>query len=231
MAFYITLCVGAVASFIFCIVRSSGNSVKNLIFKSIASLLFILTAVFAVMSNSGVYVYGLLIIFGGVLGLCGDILLDLKGIYKQDADSYLQSGFIFFLIGHIVYNIALIYQNKISWVAVLICLLISIVVSLLNYASSKITKAEFGKFKLIVIVYVVFLTMTCCTTIYSAFTIKSLAMILAAVGAVLFLISDAILSMTYFAKGFDGKPWIFINHFCYYAAQYLIAASIFFIEA
>ena len=47
-------------------------------------------------------------------------------------------------------------------------------------------------------------------------------------GATLFTISDAILSNTYFGRGFDGGIWLFLNHFAYYAGQYLIASSVFF---
>ena len=53
-------------------------------------------------------------------------------------------------------------------------------------------------------------------------------MVLMAIGATLFTISDAILSNTYFGRGFDGSIWLFLNHFTYYAGQYLIASSVFF---
>ncbi|MBO5495148.1 MAG: hypothetical protein J5964_05460, partial [Eubacterium sp.] len=54
--------------------------------------------------------------------------------------------------------------------------------------------------------------------------------ILMFVGAVLFALSDVILSGTFFGRGKDKKRHYFINHFLYYAAQYMIAASIMFIN-
>lgn len=60
---------------------------------------------FALISNSQAHTYGSLVIMGGALGLVGDILLDLKGIYKSEEKVYLKGGFIFFLIGHIFISV------------------------------------------------------------------------------------------------------------------------------
>lgn len=102
MTYYIAMGIGVAVSLAFVFVRSGGNSVRNLIFKSVSSLFFMLSAVFAVIENyTNAAQYGSLIIMGGALGLVGDILLDLKGVYKKDANNYLKGGFIFFLIGHV----------------------------------------------------------------------------------------------------------------------------------
>ena len=107
MMYYIVLPFGVVLSLIFCWKRRLGYSVNNLIFKSVSSLCYLLTAVFALISNSQAHTYGSLVIMGGALGLVGDILLDLKGIYKSEEKVYLKGGFIFFLIGHIFYFCAI----------------------------------------------------------------------------------------------------------------------------
>ena len=83
MAYYIVLPFGLIMSMIFCILRRKGFSLQNLILKSVSSMCYLLTAVFALICNPDVYTYGSLIIFGGALGLVGDILLDLKGLYKK----------------------------------------------------------------------------------------------------------------------------------------------------
>ena len=49
------------------------------------------------------------------------------------------------------------------------------------------------------------------------------------VGGVFFLISDLILSGTYFGEGKDRPVDIVTNHMTYYIAQYLIALSIAFV--
>ena len=92
--------------------------------------------------------------------------------------------------------------------------------------SANIKRVELGKYRRIVFFYVCFLIMTNVTAIFAAFTTGEKSMILMAIGATLFTISDAILSNTYFGRGFDGSIWLFLNHFTYYAGQYLIASSV-----
>ena len=111
----------------------------------------------------------------------------------------------------------------------MICLAGCVVFSILNLLSAKITKYEFGKYKFIVFLYTVFLAMT--TALSAVSMILSHfepAFIMLTVGAVMFMLSDLILSGTYFGKGQDKPIHYFTNHLTYYAAQYLIAASILF---
>ena len=212
MAYYIVLSIGLVVSLMFCIKRRKGFSVSNLMFKSVSSLCYLLTAAFALVMNSSANIYGSLIIFGGALGLVGDISLDLKGIYKKDESTYLIGGFIFFLIGHLFYSGAIIYSIKMKWWIVLICLAVSIAFSFANVAMSRVMKVHFGAYRNIA----VFL---------SHFEKKY---ILLAIGAICFTLSDAILSSTFFGRGKDGSFYLFTNHFLYYAGQYLIASSVMF---
>lgn len=228
MTYYIALGIGVAVSLSFVIVRSGGNSVRNLIFKSVSSLFFMLSAVFAVIENYTASKYGSLIIMGGALGLVGDILLDLKGVYKKDANEYLKGGFIFFLIGHIFYFSAMIYFNQIVWWQVLICVGISFALAAGCIATANIMRVHYGKYRRIVFFYVAFLVMTNATAVCAAITTHHKSMILMAIGATLFTLSDLILSNTYFGRGFDTKFWLFLNHFSYYAGQYLIASSVLF---
>ena len=217
MTYYIAMGIGVAVSLAFVFVRSGGNSVRNLIFKSVSSLFFMLSAVFAVIEN-----------YTNALGLVGDILLDLKGVYKKDANNYLKGGFIFFLIGHVFYTAALIHFTKLDWWKVLISAAVAIAVGAVMIATANIMRVHYGKYRRIVFFYVCFLIMTNVTAIFAAFTTGEKSMILMAIGATLFTISDAILSNTYFGRGFDGSIWLFLNHFTYYAGQYLIASSVFF---
>lgn len=227
MIYYLALGVGVVVSLGFTISRASGNSFKNLIFKTIASLLFILTGVFAVIENEGAFKYGALIIMGGALSLVGDILLDLKGIYLNDADKYLFGGFSFFLTAHLFFSGAIIYFTEILWWQVLVCVVVSVVVAALVVASADLLKVQYGKFKGIVFSYSAILCITNATAICAAIISGEKYMILMAAGATLFTLSDAVLNNTYFGKDYDKGFWLFLNHFFYYAAQYLIASSIF----
>ncbi len=231
MFYYIVLAVGVVVSFVFCYQRRLGFSLKNLLFKSISSLCFLLTAVFALIGNSSAYIYGSLIIMGGALGLVGDILLDLKGVYKQDEKTYLKGGFIFFLVGHIFYIGALIYSIKPKWWLILIAAVVSILIGIGTVLSANLMKVHYGAYRRIVAIYVAFLAMTMLTSILCVFlTNFQKGYILMAIGSVLFLLSDVVLSNTFFGRGKDKQHHLFINHFLYYAGQYLIASSVLFVN-
>lgn len=230
MFYYVVLGLGLVVSFVFCCQRSKGFSIKNMLFKSVSSLCYLLTAVFALINNYQAYTYGSLIIMGGALGLVGDILLDLKGIYKADEKIYLNGGFIFFLVGHIFYTCAIIYALKIKWWLVLISAVVSAVIGILTVLSANIMKVHYGAYRKIVAVYVAFLAMTTVVSVIAMFVSHfAKGYILLMVGSVLFLLSDAVLSNTFFGRGKDKPIHLFVNHFLYYAAQYLIAASVMFV--
>lgn len=229
MAYYVVLPFGLIMSFIFCVLRRTGFSLRNLILKSISSLCYLLTAVFALVSNPDAYIYGSLIIFGGALGLVGDILLDLKGLYKKDESTYLRGGFIFFLVGHLFYSGAIIFQTRMKWWLILLCLLGGVVISIGNSIVSKFMKIHFGAYRKIVFTYVIFLSTTMILSIVSFFTLGlHKNFLLLSIGAICFTASDAVLSSTFFSRGKDGSFYLFINHFLYYAGQYLIAASVLF---
>ncbi|MBQ9229448.1 MAG: lysoplasmalogenase [Eubacterium sp.] len=225
--YFVILGCGCIVTLIFCIKRAKGFSISNIMLKIASSLCFILTAVAALICNPGNYLYAGLIIFGLVLGMCGDITLDLKGLHENQKDSYMLSGFIFFLIGHIFYQAAIIYKAQIKAWIVLICIAGCILFSLLNLLSVKITKYVFGKYKFIVFLYTVFLALTTAlSAVAMVVTGFDKAYVVLFVGAVLFMLSDLILSGTYFGTGQDKPIHYFTNHLTYYAAQYLIAATV-----
>lgn len=229
MAYYVVLSFGLVVSFIFCIQRRKGFSLSNLMFKASSSLSYLLTSVFALVSNRDAYIYGSLIIFGGALGLVGDMSLDLKGLYKKDESTYLRAGFIFFLIGHLFYSSAIVQSIKMKWWLVVICFVVSVLMSVANIASAKIMKVHFGAYRRIVFLYVIFLSLTMTLAIATVFLSHfEKKYILLAIGAICFTLSDAVLSSTFFGRGKDTGFYYFINHLLYYAGQYLIAASVMF---
>lgn len=231
MFYYVVLSIGVVVSLVFCYQRRVGFSVKNLLFKSVSSLCYLLTAVFALINNSQAYTYGSLIIMGGALGLVGDILLDLKGIYKSQEKTYLKGGFIFFLVGHIFYSGALIYYVKMPWYYVVGSAVVSALIGILTVLSANLMKVHYGAYRRIVAIYVSFLALTTILSLISMFLSGfQKGYILMAIGSILFLLSDAVLSNTFFGRGKDKSWHLFINHFLYYAGQYLIAASVMFVK-
>lgn len=231
MLFYITLIAASIVALVFSIVRAKGASVNNLYFKMISSLCFMLVAAVGTILNPDALVFGVLLIMGGALGFSGDVALDLKYVYIKDEHPHLIAGFLFFLVGHIFYNAAIIDFASMEWWRVLICCAISIVLSFITVQSGKLMQIEYGKYKLIALLYGLSLVMTTCTSVMAFIMTRSKAMIILAVGAVMFLISDLILSTIYFKKDSVKPVPVCLNHIFYYGGQIVIAASVFYLNA
>ena len=112
--FYAALAAGIAAVLVFLVLRVKYGGLKGLYSKAIASFFFLLTALSAAAVNPGHEVYAGLIVFGLVLGLSGDIWLDLKWIYEKDMEKFLNAGFMAFMIGHVFY-IGAIYKFAGNW--------------------------------------------------------------------------------------------------------------------
>ena len=225
--YFVVAGMGAVVTLIFCIRRAKGFSISNVMLKIASSLSFILSGVAALLCNPEQYAYGGLIIFGGALGMCGDITLDLKGIHPESKHPYMLSGFIFFLIGHVFYETALIYKSNLKLSVILICFAACIAFSFLNLASAKITKYNFGNYKFIVWLYTIFLAFTTALSIAAMIiTHFEKPYIIMTIGGALFMLSDLILSGTFFGEGQDKPVHYFTNHLSYYAAQFVIMSSV-----
>ena len=87
----ISLGVLSIVAFLFFRIKS--YSVKATIIKSIASLLFLALATYS-FYHSGLHRLGIFVIIGGLLGLLGDIWLELKMVYPNDDKIYSYAGFI-----------------------------------------------------------------------------------------------------------------------------------------
>jgi hypothetical protein len=198
---YLIIFLGAIALTLFLIYRDRKGSVKALLFKTIASFLFILLAFASFMVNQGqgVAAFAMLIMMGLVCGLIGDILLDLKIMYKESSSLYQHGGMIAFFAGHLFYLAALIIYFGFNWAPVVIALVLAVIM----------------------------MTQACYAVITQGFTACT---VLLAAGSVLFLLSDLVLVMTYYDNK-DSRPFIAVNHILYYAAQFTIALSILYLVA
>ena len=95
MLFYVCLGLGLVSLVLFLIQRKPEVSLKVLLFKTVTSVLFILTAFAAFYENSECNkILALLFFAGAVCGLLGDIWLDAKYLFPSEEKGLLKSGFI-----------------------------------------------------------------------------------------------------------------------------------------
>lgn len=252
MVTYIMLALGMLSLVAFCILRDKKSSVKAIAVKTVVSLFFIATAVAALCEREtgagGVLVPALLMIVGLVLGLVGDITLDfkifLKGLGYQgaekDADTMTYLGMAAFGVGHVLYITATALRYPGTEIRLLWTALIAIAMAGAIFGIAiPVLKMRFGKYLVPSVCYAFLL---CWFIAFSAWQLAACAatgatMLL--VGSVLFIVSDLILSMTYFSKPEDyqkegplnpeSKLLIVANHVTYYWAQFLIALAILFI--
>lgn len=225
----VLLILGAISLAFFLWKRDEKGSALATILKTLTSLFFIATAFAAFLKNYSDYPryeiveFFALIAAGLVMGMIGDILLDLKIAYPKDNDIYTYSGMSAFAIGHIFYLIALIMFFKFNvWALAVAAVLTIAIVS----TSIFVMKLNFGKFIIPAVIYSFLLCYVMCQGVYAAIAESFSAItIVIALGGIFFLISDAILSMTYFG-GKNSKLIITANHITYYIAQFLLAVSI-----
>ncbi len=212
---------------LFCFFRTQKPTPFSLCLKTIASVCFVLCGIFAIYSVGSTNI-SLFIVVGLILGLIGDILLDLKVTYKEEEEQYFLAGTTFFAVGHIFYFVAvLLYNlevlpNNILW-NVLASLGFAVLFTMLIMLPHKKMGLNFGKNIWICSAYALILSFMMAFSISIAIFVPMFWIF--AAGMICFLLSDLVLSMQYFGS-FKQKIWVYVNHFLYYAAQVLIATQI-----
>lgn len=227
---YLPVAIGAVFLVLFIIGCKDKRSVEGVFLKNVVSIFFIMTAIQGAMKNSEHYKYGLVIIVGLVFGMLGDIYLDQKWVYPDDKKQYLYAGFMAFGFGHLFYISAMTKMAELELKYLLIPLAVGIIVAVGNLLLEKPMKQNFGEYKVIVTIYGFILSFMAATAVMCAILTGKTAFIVFAAGGVLFLISDLILSPMYFGEGKNTPINFILNHVTYYAGQYLIALTAYYMD-
>lgn len=213
--------------------KGVSGGVVAMLSKAVASLGFIglgIAGLFGGVSNVQAAAF---VVFGLVMGLIGDIVLDLKVIYmgKKEEGIYLTGGMVSFGIGHIFYFVAvclLLGSSVINGALIGVCLAVAAVVAFaMVFGGEKFMGFKFGNFTIHSIIYAFMLVFMGAFTIGCCIVMQNTKMALFASGMILFLLSDIVLTQMYFGGRPTDKSLCVINHILYYAAQICIAASIF----
>ena len=226
------IALGAIALVFYLLEKTKRYSLKGVLLKTIVSLLFIAVAVLSSHFNGG-HKLNAFIIIGLVLGLLGDIWLDLKFVYPNDDKLYTYAGFIVFGIGHILFVSGMFVEffNNANPLYIILPLVGALLFTFANLLLSKPMKLDYKDMKLTVIIYAFLLACTPLSAlslcIRTAWISPTLIMLF--IGGVLFAISDVVLSGQYFGENKERTIDFILNYLTYYGAQFVIAFSLFFI--
>lgn len=235
--YYLSLALGLIGLAIFLRLRVEKSTAKAAMAKSFVSAMFVSAGMSAFLNSSAlgqpIGWFGFFVVIGLLFGLFGDIWLDLKFVYRQDEDTHTFAGFLAFAAGHIlfIYGIIRYFGDASKLLYIILPIVLGILLGCATVLGAKLMKLEYGKYKAISMFYAsILITMTLLSgslALMNSFKVMTLNLMFA--GGVFFLISDLILSGTYFGEGKDRPVDIITNHVTYYIAQYLIASSLLFL--
>ena len=197
--------------------------------KAITSVAFILS--WLVLARQNMNSFAMFIGGGLLFGLLGDIFLDLKFCYPVDDDTFTKQGFLSFAVGHVFFILAIIFGASagFSVKAMLCALAVAVIAALVVYFGEKAMQLHYGDYKIISTLYGALLFFMTAFAIFTALfsgVKENMHLLVMGIGGVFFVISDLILSGTYFGEGKNRPVDIVTNHVTYYMAQFIIALSL-----
>ena len=233
------ICVALAFASLFIVVRIKKGGVDGIVTKALASFGFVALGLFLMATKAGQNDFSryssIVILCGLVCGLIGDVLLDLKVVYPFHEDKYLTFGMLSFLFGHLFFigSMGVIFAGNatktITFPIIFIVIMSAVFAVGIWFVTSRYMHLDYGKHALLSTIYAGVLLFTTVFSIYLAFSTMLTSLFIMAVGFVLFLASDLVLSLQYFGGKQSIKSLIILNHLLYYLAQILIAVSIYFI--
>lgn len=233
IVYCLVLVCGVFSLFSFLRLRVKKADAKACSVKAVTSMIFILSWLLAAMQNPGTS--AMLIGLGLIFGMLGDIWLDLKFCYPADDELFTKLGFGSFAFGHFAYIGAIITgtTGKFNYLSVLCSFGVAVIAGLVVYFGEGIMKLKYGKLKMISTLYGALLFfMTAFAIFTSVFSgVKdNINLLVMGIGGVFFVVSDLILSGTYFGENKKRPVDIITNHITYYIAQFIIAGSVWLIK-
>ncbi|MDO4501319.1 MAG: lysoplasmalogenase [Erysipelotrichaceae bacterium] len=194
------------------------------ILKGLASLMFVIIGLIGYKQFT-TDSFGLKIVIGLLFGLIGDILLNLRFVFEKIGQKIFLVGILAFLIGHILYLLALIPIA----VNLLLCVAIGALLAGLLLAYIFKTMEVKKAFKIFGVFYLGAVIIMTVIAIGIALSTGIRHDVIYAIGAILFTASDIVLIFNTFS-GTTKFSLRITNLSLYYIGQLLIAFSLFFIR-
>ena len=234
VAAIILLSLGVVASAVFIASKVINYSLKTIVFKTIASLIFVALGIYCAVIIPGHTLFKVLTLMGLIFGLLGDVLLGFKYITTKTKGFWILAGMFAFAFGHISYLTGLFIEYYVPghWWFILLPFVTAIGIITLYMLVSKKIGINFGKGMLLFGLFYLFcLTSMVSTSFYMAllhgFSITN--GVLFFIGALFFMASDFMLTGSYFLPGKRPGWYNALYSVFYYVAQFIIAFAIFFL--
>ena len=202
----------------------AGKMAKATVLKGCASAFFVLLGLLCFLKVHTAA--GRLIFIGLILGMIGDVLLNLRNQFEgKRSMAVFALGILAFLSGHFLYIAALIRQSA-SILLLSAILTVVLSVAAISPLMKRITAPSKG-LKIFGYVYlVIVIAMFSCAASLLVKLGAHATTVLFAVGGLLFMVSDFI--MIYYSFGKKIRPLRAVNLLTYYIAQLLIALTILF---
>ena len=163
---------------------------------------------------------------GLVFGLLGDVALNLRFVFEKIGQKFFLGGIFLFLVGHIMYLLALIPISVHPIPAAIVGAVLAAALLAYIFKTMEVKKV----FKIFGVVYLgAVIIMTAIALDIAIFAGHTLGIVYA-IGAVLFTASDIILIFNTFSGGEPKFSKRICNLSLYYIGQILIALSIYFIK-
>lgn len=193
--------------------------VVAVILKGMASFVFVLLGIICSL-RLGFSGYSRLIIAGLILGLFGDVFLNLRHVFKKIGDKIFLIGVASFLAGHIIYLVAVFPKASHTVIDIIIGAIISAALLAYIFKTMKVKTA----FKIFGVFYLGAIIIMTVMAIDAAILLPTTKNLLFAFGAILFTASDIVLIFNTFS-GNETFPRRVTNLSLYYIAQICIAIT------
>ena len=215
--------IGFLLQFLFIKVEHEEKYLQADLLKGSASLMFVIIGYTAWMTVNNPF--NRLFFIGLLFGLIGDVLLNLRFVFTKSGQKIFLTGIIAFLIGHIIYLLALIPQARYAWIWRCIVAGAAAAGILLAYIFR--TMDVKPAFKVFGVFYLGAVFIMTAIALGIAFHIPNRRSLVYAAGAVLFTLSDVVLIFNTFS-GTTRFSLRITNLTLYYIGQMMIAWSLFY---
>lgn len=163
------------------------------------------------------------IVIGLMLGMGGDILLNLRFLFKKKGMIVFLVGILVFLSGHVMYLVSLLPNCQNVWLGIGIGVVLTALI--LAWIFSKITAKP--AFKIFGVFYIGAIVIMTVIAVMNCITLQTVSSLIFVIGAFLFLASDIVLILNTFG-GKEKFSLRITNLSLYYIGQLCIALSLVF---